>query len=61
MVEAVRTGTIIARNPKAANAWATRKAQAGPGGKPLTPAAFDQQIQLMAKKMPNRIRTERAN
>jgi hypothetical protein len=69
MVEAVRTGTIVARSQKAARSWDSRTGQHNRGAVGKT---LDQQIQAAAmsagratysgsKMSGNRIRTERAN
>ena len=47
MVEAVRVGTIVARDRMAASKWAARKAQSGPGGKGLTGANLDKMVSLI--------------
>lgn len=69
MVEAVRTGTVVARSEKAARAWDSRRGshKIGAKGKSL-----DQQVQAASlsagrasyagtKMSGNRIRTERVN
>jgi hypothetical protein len=59
MVEAVRTGFIIARSQKAANAWATRKAMSGSGGSGLTGKGLEQAVAFVGMRIPGKVRTER--
>lgn len=61
MVEAVRTGFIISRSQKAANAWATRKSMSAAGGGGLSGRNLDRMVSMIGMRVPGRVRTERVN
>jgi hypothetical protein len=50
MVEAVRTGYVIARSQKAATRWDARHAQ------PMTPQSAEQQMRLLMKQFPDNVK-----
>lgn len=60
-MEAVRAGFLIARSRKAANAWATRKAQSARGGRGLTGGDLDQVVKFIGMRNPGKVKQERLN
>lgn len=61
MVEAVRTGFLISRSQKAANAWAARQSATRPGGGGLEGADLDKVVTVIGLRNPGRVREERMN
>lgn len=61
MVEAVRVGTIVARDKRAAAKWAARRAMGGQGGTGLTGKNLDMAVRMIGMKNPKNIKTELVN